>query len=95
MSISGLHVGLLMGITHSLRPKASNNIRWIWALLSLLCLALFAIYFGSKPSVHARHQFMGGILILSKAIARSFPLWNALFLAAVRLNVHLIPIRPL
>ena len=81
MSISGLHVGLLMGLLIPLRPKASNNIRWVWAFLSLLSLVLFAIYFGSKPSV-MRATSMGGILILSKAIARSFPLWNALFLAA-------------
>lgn len=82
MSISGLHVGLLMALLIPFRPKASNNIRWIWALLSLLCLVLFAMYFGSKPSV-MRATFMGGILILSKANARSFPMWNALFLAAV------------
>lgn len=81
MSISGLHVGLLMGLLIPLRPKASNNIRWVWAFLSLLSLVLFAIYFGSKPSV-MRATSMGGILILTKAIARSFPLWNTLFLAA-------------
>lgn len=81
MSISGLHVGLLMALLIPFRPKASINILWIWALLSLLCLVLFAIYFGSKPSV-LRATFMGGILILSKANARSFPMWNALFLAA-------------
>ncbi len=81
MSISGLHVGLLMALLIPFRPKASNNIRWIWAFLSLLWLVLFAIYFGSKPSV-MRATFMGGILILSKANARSFPMWNALFLAA-------------
>ena len=81
MSISGLHVGLLMALLIPFRPKASNNIRWIWAFLSLLSLVLFAIYFGSKPSV-MRATTMGSILILSKAIARSFPLWNALFLAA-------------
>lgn len=81
MSISGLHVGLLMALLIPLRPRASNNIRWIWAFLSLLWLVLFAIYFGSKPSV-MRATFMGGILILSKANARSFPMWNALFLAA-------------
>ena len=81
MSISGLHVGLLMGLLIPLRPKSSNNIRWVWAFLSLLSLVLFTIYFGSKPSV-MRATSMGGILILSKAITRSFPLWNALFLAA-------------
>ena len=51
MSISGLHVGLLMGLLIPIRPKASNNIRWVWAFLSLLSLVLFAIYFGHKPSV--------------------------------------------
>ena len=81
MSISGLHVGLLMALLIPFRPKASNNIRWIWAFLSLLCLVLFAMYFGNKPSV-MRATFMGGIFILSKANARSFPMWNALFLAA-------------
>ena len=81
MSISGLHVGLLMALLIPFRPKATNNIRWVWAFLSLVCLVLFAIYFGSKPSV-MRATFMGGVLILSKASARPFPLWNALFLAA-------------
>ncbi|HAB89676.1 MAG TPA: hypothetical protein DCF84_03995 [Bacteroidetes bacterium] len=81
MSISGLHVGLLMALLMPFRPKASNSIRWAWAFLCLLSLALFAIYFGSKPSV-IRATFMGGILILSKAYGRYFPLWNALFLAA-------------
>lgn len=82
MSISGLHVGLLMALLIPFRPKSSSNIRWIWAFLSLLSLVLFAIYFGSKPSV-MRATSMGGILILSKANARSFPVWNALFFAAV------------
>lgn len=82
MSISGLHVGLLMALLIPFRPKSSSNIRWIWALLSLTCLVLFAMYFGSKPSV-MRATSMGGILILSKAITRSFPMWNALFFAAV------------
>ena len=81
MSISGLHVGLLMALLMPFRPKASKSIRWAWAFLSLFSLVLFAIYFGSKPSV-IRAAFMGGILILSKSYARYFPLWHALFLAA-------------
>ena len=81
MSISGLHVGLLIALLIPFRPKSSNNIRWIWAFLSLLGLVLFAAYFGNKPSV-MRATFMGSILMLSKVNARTFPFWNALFLAA-------------
>ena len=81
MSISGLHVGLLIALLLPFRPKASSSNRWIWAVLCGVSLVLFAAYFGHKPSV-MRATLMGGVLILSKACLRSFPIWNALLLAA-------------
>ena len=81
MSISGLHVGLLIALLLPFRPKTYTSTLWIWALLCATSLVLFAAYFGHKPSV-IRASFMGSILILSKACLRNFPIWNALALAA-------------
>ena len=81
MSISGLHVGLLIALLLPFRPKASTSNRWIWAVLCGISLLLFAAYFGHKPSV-IRATLMTSKLIFSKACLRSFPIWNALLLAA-------------
>ncbi|MCS6980117.1 MAG: ComEC/Rec2 family competence protein [Flavobacteriales bacterium] len=84
LAVSGLHVGIIYLVLVLLgKPLLPNRplTRWLWTLLTLAVVWVYAALAGMRPSV-MRAAWMLSILALGRLASRPVPLLNALAVAA-------------
>jgi len=80
LSISGLHVGILMMALHALLTMFWNDRRS--GIIVLIVMVLYCLMTGASPAT-VRAVTMGGILIFGKILYRRYDLLSAVSLAGV------------
>ena len=81
LAISGLHIGILLGISLSISARAVGRRRQRYLLAPLVLIWLYALVAGMSPSV-ARAAIMGSVYLAALALGRHRNVLPALGLAA-------------
>ena len=81
LAISGLHVGILLGIALALSRRVLGRRHYIYLVLPLLLMWLYALISGMSPSV-TRAAIMGSVYIAALLLGRPRSVLPALGLAA-------------
>ena len=81
LAISGLHIGILLGISLSISARAVGRRRQRYLLAPLVLIWLYALVAGMTPSV-AREAIMGSVYLAALALGRHRSVLPALGLAA-------------
>ncbi len=89
LSVSGLHVGIIYGIILLLLKPLSSRpwSRWVIAILSLICLWIYAFVTGLSPSV-LRSVTMFSFIVIARPFGRQTNIYNTLAASAFLLLIY-------
>ena len=88
LAISGLHVGILLGITLAISGQVFGRRRQLYLVLPLVLMWLYALMSGMSPSV-TRAAIMGSVYLAALFLGRPRSVLPALgFAAAVMVAIN-------
>jgi competence protein ComEC len=83
IAISGLHLGLIYWLlVQLLRPlRQTKNLRWLSAVITIICLWLFSLLAGAQASV-VRSAVMFTCIVIGESFSRKTSIYNTLAASA-------------